>query len=194
MRYLEFNFAAIPSVVVCGLVLSSGMAGAQAADPEASEAGAVAVVTFQATEGFETGGKLILAPAENGIELRGKITGLSPGSHGFHIHENGACSGAGAQGAGGHFAPDGNPHGSPDSPPSRHHAGDLGNIVADQSGEAVVAISDAEIGVVGPDSVLGRSIIVHAREDDLTSQPAGAAGPRVACGVIVALARKPEWP
>jgi Cu-Zn family superoxide dismutase len=121
---------------------------------------------------------------EHGVEIEADIGGLSPGSHGFHIHEFGDCSAADGSSAGGHFNPEGKPHGGPDSAVA--HAGDYGNLEADASGHAVLKLVSHRITLdQGPNGVIGRSVIVHGKADDLTSQPAGNAGPRIGCGVIM---------
>jgi Cu-Zn family superoxide dismutase len=121
----------------------------------------------------------------DGLHLRGEVGGLMPGSrHGFHIHEKGDCSAADASSAGGHFNPTGQPHGRAGQ--GAHHAGDADNLVADAK---CVARVDAHLGGLSlgngaANDVAGRAVIVHAAADDYSSQPAGNAGARVACGVI----------
>lgn len=119
------------------------------------------------------------------VRIQGTLTGLEPGEHGLHVHAVGDCSAPDASSAKGHFAPDGDPHGSPEEPADLHHVGDLGNIMADAAGIAQINKSDAEMSLqTGDNSIIGRAMIVHAEADDLTSQPSGAAGARVGCGVI----------
>ena len=84
--------------------------------------------------------------------------------------------------AGGHFNPDGHQHAGPDA--ENRHEGDLGNITADASGKAHYDRVDARLALGGRHSIIGRSVIVHEKADDLKSQPAGNAGARVACGAI----------
>jgi Cu-Zn family superoxide dismutase len=110
------------------------------------------------------------------------ISGLTPGLHGFHIHEKGDCSAADASSAGGHFNPSGMPHAGPDS--HDRHVGDFGNIEADASGNARFSRVFPNLQYEGTDSIVGRAVIVHAKADDLKTQPSGDAGGRVACGVI----------
>lgn len=118
-----------------------------------------------------------------------KVTGLKPGPHGIHVHAYGDLS-KGCASAGGHFNPGGAPHGGPHDPPSERHVGDLGNIVADESGTAEAVLEDYLISLAGPRSVIGRSLILHADEDDLgrgghaDSKTVGHAGARLACAVI----------
>ena len=136
------------------------------------------------TEGYEARGTVYFEPVDGGVRIRAEIRGLEPGRHGFHVHEIGDCSAPDASSAGGHFNPTGSPHGGPTE--AERHAGDLGNLEAGPDGVARYDRVDALIALSGPDAILGRGVVVHARADDLTSQPSGAAGPRVACGVIVA--------
>lgn len=110
------------------------------------------------------------------------ISGLTPGLHGFHIHEKGDCSAADASSAGGHFNPTGMPHAGPNS--HDRHVGDFGNIEADASGNARFSKLFSNLQYEGTNSIVGRAVIVHAKADDLKTQPSGDAGGRVACGVI----------
>jgi Cu-Zn family superoxide dismutase len=98
------------------------------------------------------------------------------------VHELGDCTAPDGTSAGGHFNPEGMPHGAPAD--AQRHVGDLGNLTADDSGMAHYERTDDVIALSGDHSIVGRGIIVHAGADDLTSQPTGAAGARVACGVI----------
>ncbi len=117
------------------------------------------------------------------VLVTGRITGLSPGSHGFHIHEKGNCSAPDASSAGGHFNPSASPHGANGG--GIRHGGDLGNIVAGSDGVADIKLETTGISLgTAPDSVVGRSVVVHAKVDDFTTQPSGNAGGRVGCGLI----------
>lgn len=117
------------------------------------------------------------------VQVRVDVTGLTPGLHGFHIHEFGDCSAPDGSSAGGHFNPDKVMHGGPGAP--EHHRGDLGNIKADAGGRAVVTMKTSAITLdAGPRGVLGRSVVIHADPDDLQTDPAGDAGGRLSCGVI----------
>ncbi len=123
-----------------------------------------------------------------GIHIEARMAGLSPGPHGFHIHEFGDCSAPDGSSAGEHFAPDNAPHGSPEDLPAERHAGDLGNIEVGANGEAVFIRHDGLVSLLhGPPSILGKAIIVHEGPDDFETQPSGDAGPRIACGVIEAV-------
>jgi superoxide dismutase, Cu-Zn family len=128
-------------------------------------------------------GKVTFTQKDGGVEIVGEFTGLTPGEHGFHVHEFGDCSMADGKCAGGHFNPTGMPHAGPDD--AKRHVGDLGNIKADESGKATYKRVDKMVALSGPNSVIGRSIIVHAKPDDFkTQQPPGNAGDRIGCGTI----------
>lgn len=141
-----------------------------------------AVCVLHPTKGNEVTGIINFTKADSGIHVVADIYGLTPGKHGFHIHEYGDCSAPDGTSSGGHFNPDGNPHAGPND--SIRHAGDMGNVVADSTGTAHYELTDNMLAFSGKYSIIGRAIIVHAGEDDLVSQPTGNAGARVACGVI----------
>jgi len=123
--------------------------------------------------------------------IRGKISGLKPGKHGFHIHQFGDLS-DGCKSAGAHFNPFGKLHGAPTD--EDRHVGDLGNVevksTADGMNTVEFVIEDHQVSLIGQHSVIGRSIIVHEDPDDLglggheLSKTTGNAGGRTACGVI----------
>ncbi len=142
-----------------------------------------AVAVLHPTAGNNVEGELRFAGVgENAVRISGTVRNLSPGRHGFHIHEYGDCSADDAKSAGGHFNPFDKPHGAPDD--QERHVGDLGNIVADSTGTAQIDMTDSLLSFEGEASIIGRAVVVHLKEDDLESQPTGAAGARQACGVI----------
>lgn len=134
-------------------------------------------------------GRLVLVANEAGVHITGTLGGLPPnGRFGFHVHARGDCSAIDASSAGGHFDPDGRPHGRRGE--GSFHAGDMDNLTSDAEGVARVdrQLDGLHLGGERGHDLLGRAIIVHAGADDYRSQPAGAAGARVACGVIRPLA------
>lgn len=144
-----------------------------------------AVANLASASGSLVSGRLTLAPMGDGVHLGGEVGGLQPGSsHGFHIHEKGDCSAVDGSSAGGHFNPAAQSHGRAGH--GAHHAGDSDNLVADANGVARVDahISGVSLGGGAANDIAGRAIVVHAAADDYSSQPAGNAGARVACGVI----------
>ncbi|PIA59953.1 hypothetical protein AQUCO_00400672v1 [Aquilegia coerulea] len=133
-------------------------------------------------------GSLQFLQLPNGFtQVKGKITGLSPGLHGFHIHALGDTTN-GCNSTGPHFNPLKKNHGDPLS--QERHAGDLGNIIAGPNGIAEVSVMDTQIPLSGQHSILGRAVVVHADPDDLgrggheLSKTTGNAGARIGCGII----------
>ncbi|MGD8606729.1 MAG: superoxide dismutase family protein [Myxococcales bacterium] len=143
-----------------------------------------AVATLDPTKGNDVHGTVHFEQTADGVRVTAEVTGLEPNtSHGFHIHEKGDCSAPDGTSAGGHYAPNGNPHGLPPNP--KRHAGDMGNITADAQGKATMDETFDNFSLSGSSPVLGRAVIVHQNKDQGT-QPTGDAGARVACGVIEA--------
>jgi Cu-Zn family superoxide dismutase len=168
---------------IIGMALLTVACGASLPDANEAEGGAAsATAVLEPTEGNVVSGSVTFTEIDGKVRVHAEISGLTPGKHGFHVHEVGDCSDPAGKSAGGHFNPEGMDHGGPHD--AIRHVGDLGNLEADQNGEAVLDTHDALVSLEGPRSIIGRSVIVHADADDLTSQPTGAAGARVACGVI----------
>jgi Cu-Zn family superoxide dismutase len=136
-------------------------------------------------------GHVTFTQMEGGVKVVAHIEGLAPGKHGFHLHEK-PIEGDDPKSAGGHWNPGKHDHGGPDAP--AHHAGDLGNITADEKGVAHLEVTLKGLTIAAGDmSVVGKSVIVHEKEDDLKSQPAGNAGDRIGGGTVeAAKAEKPE--
>ncbi len=142
-------------------------------------------VTLEAKSGSSLKGTArFINIAENKILLQVNAEGIDSGKHGVHIHQNPDCSAADASSAGGHWNPSNDDHGSRST--DDHHAGDIGNLVVDSDGTGMMKVEVSGWTVGGPkgSNILDRAIVIHAGEDDLTSQPSGDAGSRVGCGVI----------
>ncbi len=156
------------------------------AAPAAADESVVAEVTIAAASESKVAGTVTFTKAGDTIKVVAKLTGLTPGDHGFHVHDKGDCSSPDAKSAGGHFNPVGVDHGAPGS--EVHHSGDLGNIVAGKDGTAELSVdlpsSHLSLDADAPNYIVGRAVIVHGGADDMKSQPSGNAGPRVGCGVI----------
>jgi Cu-Zn family superoxide dismutase len=144
--------------------------------------GSIASVVLSPASDSKVQGTVTFIRQGTKTRVEAKVTGLTPGSHGFHIHEKGDCSAADGSSAGGHFNPTGASHGGPDD--ASHHAGDLGNLEADNTGSADYTKTFDNLAFDGDASIIGKAVIVHGGADDLKSQPSGNAGNRVACGVI----------
>ncbi len=181
-----------PKKILCSFVLASTVAGcsqesevveAEAAVESQATAFSEFVAVLHPASGSDVEGVVLFSNNDDGVRVGAQISGLAPMStHGFHIHEFGDCREPDASSAGGHLNPDGLPHGAPDD--DRRHDGDLGNLVTNGAGVAQTNEVDPELSFTGPDSILGRAVVIHANADDLESQPSGDAGTRIACGVI----------
>lgn len=165
------------------LILGTGLLLAAACTntlPGAAVTKAIAVI--QPAEGLNVRGIVTFTQTDTGIVVAAHISGLTPGKHGFHVHEFGDVSDLNGKSAGGHFNPDGTKHGGPFD--SERHAGDLGNIEANAEGAGSLTYTDPVITLNGPAAIIGRAVVVHTGEDDLVSQPTGNAGARAGFGVI----------
>jgi Cu-Zn family superoxide dismutase len=157
-------------------------ARAQTPEPKSSTQ-TKAIAVLHSTAGSKVAGTVTFTKEADGVRVKANVTGLTPGKHGFHVHEFGDCSAADGSSAGGHFNPTNQPHAGPEA--TARHAGDMGNIEADDSGAAKLDYVDHHISLTNSEqSVIGHAVIVHEKADDLKSQPTGDAGGRVACGVI----------
>ena len=153
------------------------------APEEKSSAPLKAVTVLHPTDGNKVSGTVTFTEVADGVQVHAEIAGLTPGNHGFHVHEFGDCTAADGSSAGGHFNPTNQPHAGPDA--DARHVGDMGNIEVDASGAAKLDYLDHSMSLSNDErSIIGRSVVVHAKADDLKSQPAGDSGARVACGVI----------
>lgn len=151
----------------------------------ASTAGPDATASLAPTTGNTASGTISFRELSGGsVEVMVNLTGVPPGVHGFHIHEKGDC-GDNGNAAGGHFNPLATPHGAPEADP--HHAGDFGNVTAEADGTVRRTFTTQSITLgTGATSAIGHAVILHANADDLTTQPTGNAGGRIACGVVTA--------
>ncbi len=192
-RFVFVLPAVLPALLLALIVSSTGCAkkpapqveeAAPAVDPAPSAPAvtAEASATLASKDG-SIHGMVSFTETADGVAVVAHVEGAPPGVHGFHIHETGDCSADDFTSAGGHFNPAGVPHGGPDD--VERHGGDLGNIEVAEGGHGHLEISSDIITLgEGANSVIGRGVILHADADDLVSQPTGAAGARLACGVI----------
>jgi len=147
--------------------------------------GRMAVASLSPTQGNQVHGLVMFHQMDGQLMVHARISGLKPNVElGFHVHEVGSCASADGSSAGGHFNPDGKPHGPPGA---THHAGDMPALKSDAQGlvDQKFMLTGPTLGP-GPLSVVNRSVIVHAQPDDYTTQPTGNSGARIACGVIAA--------
>ena len=164
-------------VSVAGLL--AGCATMETSGPKAQAA-------LESRSGSSVTGTVDFKAAGQKIRVEARVAGLTPGEHGFHVHEAGDCSAPDASSAKGHFNPAAKPHGHHGG--IERHAGDMPNLVADSYGNASLSAElDGLALTQGPGGILNRSVVIHADPDDYRSQPAGNSGKRVACGVIRSL-------
>lgn len=170
--------------MLMGLVALAIAFPAYAAHHEGDDHGlSKAVCVLKATEGNKVSGSVTFTQTKDGVFIEAHVMGLEPNSkHGFHIHEFGDISSPDGKSTGGHFNPAGHDHAGPDN--AKRHVGDLGNLIADSKGHAKYKRLDKTVQIHGEHSILSRGITIHAGTDDMVSQPTGAAGARIAVGVI----------
>jgi len=174
MKHVERILA--PALGLTGLVLAPALvlAGTHATKVELKNAKGESV------------GTATLTPASKGVEIAVDAKGLTPGEHAIHVHEAAKCEGPDFKSAGAHFNPDKKQHGLEN--PAGPHAGDMKNITVGSDGTVKAKVENPHVSL-GDDahSVFangGTALVIHAKADDLKSDPAGNAGDRVACGLI----------
>jgi Cu-Zn family superoxide dismutase len=165
-RFLLLTFS---GALITGVAAAAGSATSRA--------------TIESRSGSSLTGSAVATEKNGSVEIQVDVSGAAPGLHAVHVHENGDCSAPDAASAGGHFNPTHAAHGAPDAP--AHHAGDFGNMTVTENGRGHLVVTTKMLTVApGPNSIAGRSIVVHEKQDDMKSQPAGNSGGRVGCGVF----------
>ena len=179
-RQLSLAASALVLVGMSGCA-SSKSASAPAPSPAAAPQ---ATAMIEARSGSTlTGTATFTQSAGGGVHIVVDVNNAPEGVHAVHLHEKGDCSAPDATSAGGHFNPGHMPHGSPDAP--NHHAGDFGNMTVGSDGHGHLELDSAVLTLApGEMSVVGHAIVVHAKADDMTTQPTGNAGGRIGCGVV----------
>jgi superoxide dismutase, Cu-Zn family len=173
------RLASLLTLLICGCATSSATSGGSAKGPSAVGG---ATATLEARSGSSVTGTARATPSSGGVALHVEVQGAAPGEHGVHIHEKGDCSDPKAASAGGHYNPAAGAHHGGLNTPVRH-GGDLGNMTVDSSGKGSL---DVDVPGLSIAEVIGKAVVVHEKQDDLQSDPAGNSGARVACGVLQA--------
>lgn len=178
-------FVCLPYLAACGSGEGDGPSPpggeADTAILQEDVAGA-AVAVLHPTRGNEASGTVRFTPVDGGVRVDSEVAGLTEGRHGYHVHLYGDCTAGDGTSAGTHFnfrGPSRNPPGNID-----RITGNLGELVADARGNASHSTEVEHASLTGPKAIVGRSVVVHASANDPDQPPIGAAGSRVACGVI----------
>jgi Cu-Zn family superoxide dismutase len=182
----------VTALAASAFLLASTSVFAQNASKSAAAAPA-ASAQLKTADGKEVG-TVTLTQTRAGVRLALALKGLPAGEHAFHVHSVGKCEPPGFTSAGPHFNPESKKHGKLNK--EGHHAGDLDNIRVPANGNLTLAVVDKDITLEKgkPNSVFqdnGTAVVIHAGKDDYTTDPAGNAGDRIACGVITEGAAKP---
>ncbi len=170
------------TILLCACATSSQQAHETSARASTASTAAAsgATATLESRSGSSMTGTALARPSGSGVAIHLEVQNATPGEHGVHVHEKGDCTDAKAMSAGGHFNPDGGAHHGGLNTPVRH-GGDLGNMQVDSSGKGTLDVTVPDLSY---DSIVGKAIVVHEKQDDLQTDPAGNSGARVACGVF----------
>src|SRR6185295_10523752 len=142
-------------------------------------------VDLKDAKGASVGTATITAARSGGVSIALDVKGLPAGEHGIHIHATPSCGGTNFAEAGGHFNPTSKKHGTAN--PEGHHAGDMPNFTVKADGTAKVTVTDKDVTIgAGANSITanGAALVIHAKADDMKTDPSGNSGDRIACGVI----------
>lgn len=170
----------------CASPTSGSRSSAAAASAISAAPGPAATARIEPRSGSNLSGSATFAAIQDGLGIHVELQDAAPGLHGVHLHEKGSCDGPDAASAGAHYDPDGGAHHGGPSTRVRH-AGDLGNIQVGSNGRGTLDVVVPDLSVNSlQNGVVGRAIVVHAKADDLQTDPTGNSDARLGCGVIMA--------
>ena len=177
------SFASLWASLAAGALIACGGSSKTPDHPPGPAPGTEGVAVLESRSGSNVTGEARLLDTGDGVQVTVTVAGATPGKHGVHVHQVGDCSAPDAKSTGDHFNPETHQHGAPGVP--EHHVGDFGNIeVGDDGNGTLTLVVPGATLTPGPMSLTDRAVVVHASEDDFTTQPSGNSGDRVACGVI----------
>ena len=174
------------SLVVCSIAL---LLGCLSTEKKENSSNIIKEVNINLSEKNSSGvqGKVVFSQKNNLVSMVSTLSGLTPGSHAIHIHMKSDCSSDDGKSAGGHWNPTSEKHGKWGDLEG-YHKGDIGNFLADENGNATVTFVTDQWCIGCDDeksNILGKAVIIHQGEDDMISQPSGAAGSRISCAGII---------
>lgn len=190
MKKLMLTLAAMAAIISCkkeekSVVIEDNQTDTVVVENDLNTNNKSLQLTLNSASDSNLSGTVQLDQSSDSVTMSVNIAGVTPGEHAIHIHEFGDCSASDASSAGGHWNPTGHEHGKfgMDS----YHMGDIGNLVADENGNASLTFSTDKWCLSCEDenkNIVGKSIIIHESVDDFTTQPTGNAGGRIGCVVI----------
>lgn len=160
----------------------AGCGNADRVDTGAAVAGGASATAQLATATGAAVGRATAREVAGGIRFTIDASGMPPGTHGAHVHMVGRCDAPDFATAGGHWNPTQMKHGTMN--PQGPHQGDLPNLVIGNDGRGTIGATIPGATMAALLDADGAAMVIHANADDLTTDPSGNSGGRIACGVF----------